>query len=63
MAYSIKHKEQMKLKWTDEIKISRQTLYNIFKVCNAMKLLEEWATLDEEQIANKFFDLIVEHNG
>ncbi len=63
MAHSIKHKEQMKLKWTDEIKISKQTLYNLFKARDTMKLLEEWTTLDEEQMASKFFDLLAEHNG
>ena len=63
MANSIKHKNEMKLKWTDKVEVSRQTLYNIFKARDAIKLLKEWTDLDEEQIASRFFDLIVEHNG
>ena len=44
----------------EKVKISRLTLYHLFKVHDAMKLFKEWEQLDDEEKANKFFNVLVE---
>ena len=47
--------------WEDErIDISRRTLYNLFRVHDAMKLLREWEEFDEEYKADKLFNILIE---
>lgn len=42
-----------------KVEISRLTLYNLFRVHDAMKLLKEWENLDDEYKADKLFNILI----
>lgn len=41
-----------------ELKITEQTLYNLFKIYDVMELFEEWADYDDEMKAHYLFNLL-----
>ena len=44
----------------EEIGITRENLYNLFCIHDAMKLLKEWEEFDNEQKADKLFNILIE---